>query len=71
MKIIKIDSEFITLGQLLKIGDVISSGGMAKFFLSENVCYVNNEAENRRGRKLYKGFIINIPGFGEFKIDDK
>ena len=31
-----IGTEYITLGQLLKMTDAISSGGMAKWFLSEN-----------------------------------
>ncbi|WP_217608869.1 RNA-binding S4 domain-containing protein, partial [Bacillus sp. GbtcB15] len=41
-KPVKIDSEFITLGQFLKLADVIQSGGMAKWFLSEYEIFVNN-----------------------------
>ena len=43
MKDIEIDVEFVTLGQLLKMTDAISSGGMAKWFLHENEVYVNGE----------------------------
>ncbi|GLC90123.1 S4 domain-containing protein YaaA [Lysinibacillus piscis] len=68
MQDIKIDVEFVTLGQLLKITDVISSGGMAKWFLQENDVYVNGEVDNRRGRKLRDGDIINIPNCGRFRI---
>ncbi len=50
---IKINSEFITLGQLLKLAGEITNGGHVKFFLEENKIYVNNTLENRRGRKLY------------------
>ncbi|MGY3190203.1 RNA-binding S4 domain-containing protein [Lysinibacillus sp. TE18511] len=39
----KIDVEFVTLGQLLKMTDAISSGGMAKWFLHGNDVYVNGE----------------------------
>ena len=46
---------FITLGVLLKITGIISTGGQAKFFLSDNTVLVNGEEENRRGRKLYHG----------------
>lgn len=60
MKTVKINTEYITLGQFLKICNIISSGGAAKFFLSENVVYVNNEEENRRGRKLYKDYVIKV-----------
>ena len=68
MKDIVIDTEFITLGQLLKMTDAISSGGMAKWFLSENEVYVNGEVDDRRGRKLRDGDIINIAGAGRFRI---
>ncbi|MBD8033667.1 MULTISPECIES: S4 domain-containing protein YaaA [Solibacillus] len=65
-----IDTEFITLGQALKMTDTISSGGMAKWFLSEHEVFVNGEAEGRRGKKLRHGDVINIPGVGRFKIVD-
>lgn len=58
MEKIKINTEYITLGQFLKIADIISSGGAAKFFLAENEVYVNGELENRRGRKLYKDMTV-------------
>lgn len=63
-----IDTEFITLGQFLKHIDLISSGGMAKWFLSEYVVYVDNEKEDRRGRKLFPGMMVDIPGEGTFFI---
>ncbi|MGF3066451.1 S4 domain-containing protein YaaA [Facklamia sp. P12945] len=54
-KKVKIDSDHVTLGQLLKIVDLISSGGMAKWYLGEFTVYLNGESENRRGKKLYPG----------------
>ena len=57
-----IDSEYITLGQFLKLADFISNGGEAKFFLSENDVLVNGEIEFRRGRKLYEGDVVEIEG---------
>lgn len=55
MKIIKISSEYITLGQFLKFVGIIDSGSMSKIFLMKNNVYVNGELENRRGKKLYPG----------------
>ncbi|MEK4227853.1 S4 domain-containing protein YaaA [Solibacillus sp. FSL H8-0538] len=66
-----INTEYVTLGQVLKMTDTISSGGMAKWFLSEHEVYVNGEVEDRRGRKLRNGDMINIPGVGRFRIVDK
>lgn len=65
---IQITTEYMTLGQLLKRGRVIDSGGMAKWFLSEHTIYVNGEQEQRRGRKLYDGDTVELPGFGPFVI---
>lgn len=48
--------------------DLISSGGMAKMFLATTKVYVNNELENRRGRKLYSDYIIEVIGYGKYQI---
>lgn len=65
---IQIDTEYITLGQFLKAADVIQTGGMAKWFLSEYEVFVNGEQDQRRGRKLRTGDKIEIPDMGEFTI---
>ncbi|WNS75508.1 S4 domain-containing protein YaaA [Bacillus sp. DTU_2020_1000418_1_SI_GHA_SEK_038] len=65
---IKIDTEYITLGQFLKVSEVIQSGGMAKWFLSEYEVFVNGEQDQRRGRKLRTGDRIQIESFGSFTI---
>jgi ribosome-associated protein len=68
MKEIKIDTEFITLGQFLKLAEVIQSGGMAKWFLSEHNVFINGDQDQRRGRKLYSGDKVKIPGFGTYIV---
>lgn len=60
MKEIKIKTEYITLGQLLKFARIITDGSEAKYFLSSNKVFVNGELENRRGRKIYPGMSIKI-----------
>lgn len=67
---IVIETEYIVLGQFLKLAEVIQTGGMAKWFLSEHEVYVNGEIDQRRGRKLRVGDKIEIPGFGIFVIAD-
>ena len=59
---IKINSEFITLGQFLKFADVISTGGEAKIFLSQNDVFINDELDVRRGRKRRPGDKVAILG---------
>lgn len=68
MNKISISTEYITLGQFLKITDIIQSGGLAKWFLSEHEVYINGELDVRRGRKLRNNDIIEIPQFGKFLI---
>jgi len=70
MNELNISTEYITLGQLLKMTNLISSGGMAKWFLEENVVFVNDEKEQRRGKKLRHEDVITIPEVGSFKIND-
>lgn len=71
MEIVEINTEYVTLGQFLKMINVISSGGMAKWYLSEYVIYVNGEEEQRRGKKLYDQDIILVPNEGKFQISRK
>ncbi|TYS59580.1 S4 domain-containing protein YaaA [Sutcliffiella horikoshii] len=65
---IQISTEMITLGQFLKLADVIQSGGMAKWFLSEYEVKVNGELEDRRGRKLKVQDVIEIDGHGKYVV---
>ncbi|USS90438.1 S4 domain-containing protein YaaA [Fructilactobacillus carniphilus] len=70
-KEVLITTPYVTLGQLLKMEDVIASGGQAKWFLREKTVYVNDEPENRRGKKLYDGDVVRIPEVGLFFIKAK
>lgn len=63
-RIVTVQDKFITLGQLLKHENIISSGGMAKWYLSEYFVYVNDEEEQRRGKKLYDGDTVVLPNEG-------
>ena len=67
-EILTIDTEYITLGQFLKLTDIISSGGMAKHYLQMMPVYVDGEEENRRGKKLYPGTEVEVPNVGIFEI---
>jgi len=71
MKAIQISTDYIALGQFLKLADCIDTGGQAKFFLQEHKILVNGEPDNRRGRKLYPGDRIEIDGFGAYTVDKR
>lgn len=57
---IQINTEYITLGQLLKFANVVSSGSEAKFYLANHKIRVNEELDNRRGRKLRSGDLVKV-----------
>ncbi len=52
----------ITLGQFLKVARLASSGGEAKNLIALGVVRVNGEAEQRRGRKLARGDVVETGG---------
>ena len=58
--IIEIHTEYIELQQLLKIINLISSGGQAKQFLNEYDVLVDDFKETRRGRKIYNGMKVKV-----------
>ena len=59
---IKITGEYITLGQLLKFLDLVSTGGEEKIFLREDEVLFNGEKEQRRGKKLRDKDQVTILG---------
>lgn len=65
MESMKIKDDFITLGQLLKLANLVSSGTEAKMCILDGLVLVNDKVELRRGRKLYHGDIIE---FHEHKL---
>ena len=62
---IKLSSEYVTLGQLLKMADFIQSGGEAKFAVKELSIYVNKEKEKdvnlAISKKLFQ--VLNEQGY--------
>lgn len=59
---ITIDSEYIKLDQLLKLADIASTGGHAKFLILEGQVKVNGEVETRRGKKIISQDVVEVEG---------
>lgn len=62
MEKINLKDEFIKLGQALKFAGLVESGVDAKFAIQDGLVKVNGEVEERRGRKLYDGDIVEFNG---------
>ncbi|HGS9691911.1 RNA-binding protein [Clostridioides difficile] len=59
---ITIESKYIKLDQFLKLAEIASTGGHAKFLIQEGLVTVNDEIELRRGKKIKSGDIVEIEG---------
>ena len=64
-------TSYITLGQLLKAESVVQTGGQAKWYLKNHAVEVNNQLDNRRGKKLRSGDNVTVPSVGLFFIRKK
>lgn len=49
-----------TLGQALKVTGVAGTGGEAKVLIQLGEVLVNGEVEERRGRKLREGDVVEV-----------
>lgn len=70
MEIIRLreQDEFIKLGQALKAAGLVDSGVEAKDVILDGLVTVNGKVDTRRGKKLYKGDIVDFNGF-QIKIE--
>lgn len=58
----------IKLDQFLKWAGITNTGGQSKLLIQSDQVKVNGEIENRRGKKITSGDIIEVDGFGKFKV---
>ena len=63
-----IRGEKILLGQLLKVLGIAYTGGEAKLYLADADIRVNGEFDNRRGRQLFDGDVVELPGGRRVRI---
>lgn len=59
---IKLREEYIKLGQALKAAGLVESGVDAKIEIQDGNVKVNGSTENKRGKKLYDGDIVEFQG---------
>lgn len=62
MEKITIRDDFIKMGQLLKLANMVESGAMAKEVIEEGLVSYNGQVETRRGKKVYPGDIVEFNG---------
>lgn len=60
MREIKITTEFIRLDSLLKLANMVNSGGEAKMLIQDGFVKVNNEICLQRGKKLRTNDLVEF-----------
>ena len=60
MDIIKIDTQYIKLDQLLKWAGIAATGSDAKYLIQNNRVKVNNVVVNERGKKIFPGDYVSV-----------
>ena len=64
---IEITTEFIKLDSFLKFSGAASLGSEAKMYILDELVKVNGEICTQRGKKLYKGDVVEFNG-DNFKV---
>ena len=62
METITITTEFIKLQDLLKFGNLVSTGGEAKQLILDEQVLVNGEVCTMRGKKIRPGDVVVFDG---------
>ena len=62
MNEVEITKEPVELYKLLKFESIVSSGGEAKYVVSEGMVMLNGEVETRKRKKLVSGDIVEFNG---------
>jgi ribosome-associated protein len=59
---VQVGEDGIRLGQLLKLANLVDTGGAAKEVLEAGDVTVNGRAESRRGAQLKRGDVVALHG---------
>jgi|LSQX01.2.fsa_nt_gb ribosome-associated protein len=65
---IGIHTDHISLDQLLKWGNIASTGGEAKLLIKNGKVKINGEIETRRGKKVVPGDIVTVDEI-EYRVE--
>jgi ribosome-associated protein len=65
---VEVRGDGIDLGQLLKFAGVVGTGGEARMLLGEGAVRVNGETEQRRGRRLRDGDVVEVDGAEALRV---
>ena len=62
MDVVEIQEEHIALYKLLKLANLVASGGEAKHVIGEGLVAVNGQVQIQKGKKVFSGDVIDFQG---------
>lgn len=68
METVTIHTDFIKLGQLLKLASIIGNGSDAKVIIADGIVKVNGNIVHERGKKIYPGDIVDVEDMGSVTV---
>lgn len=65
---VPIHTDYIQLDQLLKLANIISTGGQIKFFIDDDLIKVNHLLCSVKRKKIYSGDFVEVKDIAEIKV---
>jgi len=68
MREVEISTEFIKLGQFLKLAGLVGQGSDVKMLIKDEMVLVNEKVEVQRGKKLYNNDLVELKEEEKVKV---
>lgn len=69
MEKVSISTEYIKLGQLLKLASIVSNGSDAKLIIADGQVSLNGEVVYERGKKVHPGDRVDVKDMGSIIVE--
>lgn len=66
---VSINTEYIKLGQLLKLASLVSQGSDAKLLIQNGCVSLNGQTVYERGKKVYPGDRVTVDDMGSVVVE--
>ena len=66
---VTIKTEFIKLGQVIKLASLVGQGSDVKILIAEGLVKVNGEIATQRGKKIYPGDVVEVEDMGSVMVE--
>ena len=69
MEKVTIKTEFIKLGQVIKLASLVGQSSDVKILIAEGLVKVNGEVATQRGKKIYPGDVVEVEDMGSVMVE--